>query len=240
MYERALARLDSVLDGRPLDDAALAGYLSELFESGKSQGTVRQVVSAVRFRTRLSGEPDPVGPDTKRVLAENRYENLSASEEARLVDGVRLHARLLGDPDPVGSDSKVLEEFKKRNRRIERLKSGRGRMPEGRRFPGELYRRDLDYPRTLPKGPRFRMCRACGKPDMRMSGIYWCFACAVLIRQARSRVRGNIGLLSTVFGGKDLCGDFEWRSLTAVVREIRASRGSRGTPTGSGNAGRLQ
>ena len=221
-YERALARLDSALDGRPLDDATLADYLLGLFKSGKSPGTVQQVVSAVHFRVRREDEPDPVGPDCRWVLAENRYENLSPSAEARLVAGLRLHAGLLGDPDPVGSDSEVLNEFRQRNRRIQRLKFGRGRMPEGRRFMGDLYRRDLDYPRTLLKGSDFRTCRACRKPDLRMSGIYWCFACGVMIKKTRRQIRGNIGLLTSIFVGSGLQGDFEWKSLVDAVRLIRA------------------
>ena len=126
-YERALARLDEALDGRPFDDAALADYLSDLFKARKSPGTVQQVISAVRYRARLAGEADPVGPDSRWVLAANRYENLSPVAEARLVDGIRLHAALLGDPVPVGSDSEVLKEFKKRDRWFQKLKSGRGK-----------------------------------------------------------------------------------------------------------------
>lgn len=227
IYERALARLEAALDGRPFNNATLADYLSTLFKSGKSQGTVKQVVSAVRHRARLAGEADPVGPDSAWVLAENRYENLSPSAEDRLVEGIRHHAKLLGDPDPVGSDSDVLKEFKKRDRWTVRLKYERGRMPEGRRFMGKLYRRDLDYPKILSKGPNFRMCRACGEPDLRMSGVYWCFACGFLIRKARRQVRGRMDLLASVFGSNDFKGDVEWKSLMAVVREIRAQRGAR-------------
>lgn len=224
-YERTLARLDTALNGRSLDDAALADYLNRLFKDGKSQGTAQQVVAAVRYRARASGENDPVGPNCKWVLAENRHENLSPVAGARLADGVRLHAELLGKPVPKGSDREVVEEFRQQHRWKERLKSGRGRMPDGRRFMGELYRLDLDYPKTLMKGPRFRMCRACGKPDLRMSGIYWCFACALMIRRARRRIRGTTGLLTSIFGGGSLKGDFEWKSLMDTVRLIRAARG---------------
>lgn len=220
-YERALARLEVALNGRTLDDAALADYLSKLFKTGKSRGTAQLVVSAVRFRARLAGEADLIGPSTNFVLAENRYENLSPEAEARLVDGIRLHAKLLGKPDADRSDSKVLEEFKKRDRWIQKLKFGQGRMPEGRRFMGELYRQDLDYPQTLLKGSHFRTCRACKRQDSRMSGIYWCFACAVMIKEARRRIRGRIGLLTSIFGRSGLRGDFEWKSLVDAVRLIR-------------------
>ena len=222
LYECALARLDAELDGRLLDDAALADYLSGLFKSGKSQGTVQQVVSAVRYRARINGDADPVGRDSAWVLAENRYENLSPSVEARLLEGIRHHAKLLRKPAPEGSDSDVLNEFRRRNRRIQRLKFGRGRMPEGRRLMSELYRQDLDYPRTLLKGPRFRTCRACKRQELRMSGIYWCYSCAVMIKKARRQIRGIIGLLTTIFGGGNLRGDFEWKSLVDAVRQIRA------------------
>ena len=227
-YERALARLDAALDGRALDDAALADYLLGLFKSGKSPGTVQQVVSAVRFRAKVDGDADPVGPDCRWVLAENRYENLSPLAETRLVAGIRPHARLLGDPDLDEPESDVLKEFKQRNRALQRLKFRRGRIPEGRRFMGGLYRRELDFPKTLLKGLDFRTCRACGTPDLRMSGIYWCFGCAFMIKAARRKLRGSLGLLTSIFGGKHLEGDFEWKNLKTVVKEIRSRRGVRG------------
>ena len=177
-YERALARLDATLDGRALDDAALADHLLELFKSGISPGTVQQVVSAVRWRAKLDGDADPVGLNCRWVLAENRYENLSPTAEARLVAGIRVHSKLFGDPDLDGPDSDVLKEFKQGNRTLQGLRLGRGRIPEGRRLMGELYRRELDYPKTLLKGLNFRTCRACGSPNLRLSGIYWCFGCA--------------------------------------------------------------
>jgi len=70
-YTRALGRLDDALeaDGRPLDDAALAAYLSNLFEGGRSPAVASQTVAAVKFRCRLQGQASPVGPLTERVLA---------------------------------------------------------------------------------------------------------------------------------------------------------------------------
>lgn len=221
LYERALARLDQALDGRPLDDTALADYLSSLFRDGKSQGTVKQVVHAVRFRARLAGEIDPVGPDCAWVLAENRYENLPPSAAAQIVGSLRYRAKLLGDSFPDGPDDEVFNEIKRHVRRLQRLKHNRGPMPQGRRFMGELYRRDLDFPSTLRKGPRFRTCRACGRSDVRLSGIFWCFACALAIKEARARVRGKIGLLTSIFGGDNRYGDLEWKSLKATIRGIR-------------------
>ena len=65
-YRGALARLDVWLAGRALDDAALAAYLGELDEAGKAPATASLTVAAVRFRAKLAGLPDPVGPAADR------------------------------------------------------------------------------------------------------------------------------------------------------------------------------
>ena len=66
-YAGALARLDAHLGARPLDDAALAEYLGVLDADGKAPASASLVVAAVRFRAKLHGQPDPVGPIADRA-----------------------------------------------------------------------------------------------------------------------------------------------------------------------------
>ena len=68
-YAGALRRLDTWLGGRELDDARLAAYLAELFDSGRAASSAATSVAAARLHARLAGDPDPAGPATGRVLA---------------------------------------------------------------------------------------------------------------------------------------------------------------------------
>ena len=68
-YAGALRRLDAWVNGRNLDDAALAVYVAELHTAGKSPASINLAVSAVRFRAKITGAPSPIGPATDRVLA---------------------------------------------------------------------------------------------------------------------------------------------------------------------------
>ena len=54
IYAGVLHKLDAWLAGRRLDDAALAVYLSELFEAGLSPSTAGQTTAAARFRAKLT------------------------------------------------------------------------------------------------------------------------------------------------------------------------------------------
>ena len=65
----ALGRLDAWLDGRRLDDAALAAYLAELHDAGRAASSAAMAVAAAGFRPRLASQPDPAGERTARVLA---------------------------------------------------------------------------------------------------------------------------------------------------------------------------
>ena len=67
-YLGALRRLDAWRGTAPVDDAALAVYLGELFEAGRAPATAALAVAAVRFRAKLAGQPDPAGEATARVL----------------------------------------------------------------------------------------------------------------------------------------------------------------------------
>lgn len=68
-YASALRRLDAWLDGRRLDDATLAAYLATLHDDGRAAPSAAMAVAAARFRARLTGQPDPAGERTARVLA---------------------------------------------------------------------------------------------------------------------------------------------------------------------------
>ena len=68
-YAGALRRLAAWLDGRRLEDAALAAYLAELHDQGRASASASTTVAAACFRARLAGEPSPAGERTARVLA---------------------------------------------------------------------------------------------------------------------------------------------------------------------------
>ena len=68
-YAGALRRLDAWLDGRELDDMALAAYLAELHDAGRASSSASMAVAAACFRAKLAGEPAPAGERTARVLA---------------------------------------------------------------------------------------------------------------------------------------------------------------------------
>ena len=67
-------KFDEWLDNHPvhgaeITDAAIAEYLTQRYEDGKSPATCEQVVAALRFRAKLHGTASPTGPATDRVLA---------------------------------------------------------------------------------------------------------------------------------------------------------------------------
>ena len=68
-YGSALRRLDAWLDGRELDDVALAAYLAELHDAGRATSNASMVVAAACFHAKLAGESTPAGERTARVLA---------------------------------------------------------------------------------------------------------------------------------------------------------------------------
>ena len=68
-YASALRQFDNWLDGRQLEDAALAAYLAELHDAGRAAPSAAMVVAAVRLRAKLAGEDSPAGEATARVLA---------------------------------------------------------------------------------------------------------------------------------------------------------------------------
>ena len=56
-YLGALGRLETWLAGRELEDGAIAAYLGELFEQGRSPATASLVVAALRLRARHRAGP---------------------------------------------------------------------------------------------------------------------------------------------------------------------------------------
>ena len=86
-YAGALRRLDRWLDGRRLDDAALAAYLASLYETGRSPAVAGMAAAALRFQMKLTAKPSPVGPATERVLA--GFRRKSAGRGRGQVAGVR-------------------------------------------------------------------------------------------------------------------------------------------------------
>ena len=73
-YGDALRRLFEFLDGQPLTDDSLAGYLAHLHNRGLAPASVTVVVQAVRFWEKLDRRPSSVGPLTSRTLAGIRRE----------------------------------------------------------------------------------------------------------------------------------------------------------------------
>ena len=68
-YQGQLQRLYDYLDGQPLTDAMLAEFLTSLHDAGKSPAVAGQLVAAVRFQSKNTGQPSPVGPASQQVLA---------------------------------------------------------------------------------------------------------------------------------------------------------------------------
>ena len=64
-YAGALRRLDAWLDGRELDDVALAAYLAELHDAGRASSSASMAIAAACFRAKLAGEPIPAGERTR-------------------------------------------------------------------------------------------------------------------------------------------------------------------------------
>ncbi|MXY98185.1 MAG: hypothetical protein F4Z29_10670, partial [Gemmatimonadetes bacterium] len=73
-YGDALRKLFEYLDGQPLTDTTLAGYLAHLYTRGLAPASVTVVVQAIRFWEKLDRRSSSVGPLTSRTLAGIRRE----------------------------------------------------------------------------------------------------------------------------------------------------------------------
>ena len=75
-YTGALRRLDVWLNGRELDDAALAAYLAELHDAGRAPSSASIAVAAACFRAKpgraARSRQRADGPGARRVPADGR------------------------------------------------------------------------------------------------------------------------------------------------------------------------
>lgn len=101
-YAGVLRQLAAWLDGRPLDDASLAAYLTHLRDAGRAPSTVALTVTAVRHELREAGRRDLTGELTRRALARFRRKTgrdaprrlgLTADECARVLAACLLRRR---------------------------------------------------------------------------------------------------------------------------------------------------
>ena len=92
----ALGQLDAWLDGRRLDDAALAAYLAEFHDAGRAALSAATAVAAARFRARLAGQADPAGARTARVLAGDRGRGQACPFRAAADQAAVARGRLAG------------------------------------------------------------------------------------------------------------------------------------------------
>ena len=73
-YQRALAKLEAWLSGRPLSDALLANYITALHKDGKSPATIGQAVAAVKWQLKHQSQEALNFPITQATLAGIRRE----------------------------------------------------------------------------------------------------------------------------------------------------------------------
>ena len=68
-YQRALAKLEAWLSGRPLSDVLLANYITALHKDGKSPATIGQAVAAVKWQLKHQSQEALNFPITQATLA---------------------------------------------------------------------------------------------------------------------------------------------------------------------------
>ena len=68
-YQRVLHKLETWLSGRPLSDALLAVYITELHTGGKSPATIGQLVAAVKWQLKHQSQEAANLPITQATLA---------------------------------------------------------------------------------------------------------------------------------------------------------------------------
>ena len=111
VYLNALANLDKWLKGRPVNDENLAGYLSYLFDRGKSPSTAEGALKAVRWRCESQDLPDPRGKLCKRAMdsfrrqgagrGRGQVDGLTFPEVDKLIDLATAENTIHGDRDAV-------------------------------------------------------------------------------------------------------------------------------------------
>ena len=68
-YQRVLHKLETWLSGRPLCDALLATYITEMHTAGKSPATIGQLVAAVKWQLKHQSQEAVNFPITQATLA---------------------------------------------------------------------------------------------------------------------------------------------------------------------------
>ena len=108
LYRSIAGKLDQWLRARGWEpgDLAIAEFLQHEHERGIAPGTISLIPAAVRYGSKMSGRPDPIGPLCKRVLAGVRREGagrgngqvkgLTWSEAERVAA-----CALVGEPGPL-------------------------------------------------------------------------------------------------------------------------------------------
>ena len=86
-YEYATRKLEDWLDGRTLNDMALAEYIRFLHTEGKSPATINLLLSAVKWMAEYHGIEEVAGPVTKRIWADIRGEDRPQGRRRR-ADGL--------------------------------------------------------------------------------------------------------------------------------------------------------
>ena len=86
-YEHATRKLEDWLDGRTLNDMALAEYIRFLHTEGKSPATINLLLSAVKWMAEYHGIEEVAGPVTKRIWADIRGEDRPQGRRRR-ADGL--------------------------------------------------------------------------------------------------------------------------------------------------------
>ena len=78
----AIGRLETWLDGRPLDDGNLAAYVDGLREAGRAPATAAIVLAAVRGAARDASARQPDGPLTRQAIESLRQAAAAATPAA--------------------------------------------------------------------------------------------------------------------------------------------------------------
>ena len=85
-YNAALRLLSNWLGNRELTDRTLSKYLVHLHEIGRSPSTASGVITAVRFISKHTNMPTPIGPFTVRIL--NGFRNNAWNRGRGQADGI--------------------------------------------------------------------------------------------------------------------------------------------------------
>ena len=218
-YSGARERLRRWLDGRPLDDAALAGYIGWLQARGRAHPSATAVVSAVRHYARAEGSTSAAGPLTDAAVRRFR-------REAR--DRGRGQARGLTveDVDAILDTAHRRRRYPE-SRRVESAARAARRGPEDAAivsvlFQGGLRRSEAaalrwrDVSRVPDGGVLIEVRRSKTNPGGRPDSRYLKGRCARAVLRLRAERDGAGRPRDFVFGG--LSGATIAKRLSAAAR----------------------